>query len=174
LRKAQYIMQSRAGLGNSAGAFKAFAGFMLCAVLCVSFNASAKTTIQLSLWAAQATKENIPKPHFDAPLNPIKKAVADLPFNSYRTVKTVKKTISDGPPTKIALNKKYALLVKVLAKEKDGRIRLELAIELPPKKKGGKPVRALTTRVLMKPKEMIKLRGLKLDKGEMVVVLQAK
>ena len=142
------------------------------ALLLALSSGTADNTVSLSIWAAQATTEHRAEKHFDPGLEPIKKAVEDLAFDTYRKVKTAKQAAPLGKQSRTPLDGKYTLCVTPVSKEPDGRGRLELRIEIAPKEKDDKPVNALTTRVLMKPGEMMKLRGLKMDPGEMIIVIQ--
>ncbi len=129
--------------------------------------------VSLSVWAACASKEGRETKHFDAAVKPIADAVGDLPFDTYHSVKTAKQTANIGVKAKFPIDAKYTLYITPVAHTSDKRIRLELLVEMAPKKKGDKPVKALSTRVLAKPRQKLKLHGIQAEKGELVIVLMA-
>jgi hypothetical protein len=149
---------------------------MVCLVLAsAAFAAGADATrpVDLSLWATQATQEQRPEKYFDAGLEPIRTAVNDLPFDTYKKVKVSRQAAPCGEESRLAIDERYTLFVKPVSREADGRIRLEIRIEMAPKEPGGKPVKALDTRMMLAPGEKVKFGGLKLAQGELVVVVSA-
>lgn len=135
--------------------------------------APADGTVQFSYWAAQATSENREKPLFDQQLTEIQKAVAELPFDTYRTVKTGNATLSLSKDQEFKLDGQYQLHAKPVEKDSHGRIKVDLRImELEPPKK---PKTALASSAVMQPDKMVKMRGLKLRAGgELVLVIRVR
>lgn len=127
----------------------------------------------LSVWAVQATNEERESRHFDPGLETIRDAVADLPFDTYRRVRADRKEAACGAEIRFPLDARYTLFVKPVSREDDGRIRLDIRVEIAPRKEGDKPVNALSTRMIAAPGKKTRLGGFKLDKGELLIVLAA-
>lgn len=129
--------------------------------------------IKISVWAAQASQENRPEKFFDAGLEAIRPAVSDLPFDTFKKVMVSNASAVFAQEARFTLDDKYTLYVTPLSRETDGRIRLDIRVEMQPKEPGGKPIKALATRMIIAEKEKVKFRGLKRDAGELIVVLAA-
>ena len=108
---------------------------------------------------------------FDQGAQPISEALADLPYKRYDTIRADRRAAPYRQQTRVAINPRYTLCVSPISREPDGRIRTELCVEMAPRQKGERPVKALETRVLMAPGKAVKLRGLRLEEGELVIVL---
>lgn len=129
--------------------------------------------VDLSVWAAHATQENRTEKWVDADLEPIRAALNDLPFDTYKKIQVARQSIPCGQETRFVLDERYTLFVTPVSREKDGRIRLEIRVDLAPKSPEAKPVKALATRIVVTPGEKVKFRGLKREQGELIVVLSA-
>lgn len=127
--------------------------------------------VVLSVWAAEATKQDRKDAHFDRGLEPIRRAVSDLPYNHYKRLNTGQLKAPMGSAESFALDSRYTLVVKPVSREPDKRLRMEVRVEMKPREKGKKPINALETRLRVRPGEMVKFHGLKTEGGEMVVVL---
>jgi len=125
-----------------------------------------------SMWAVQATREGRAEKHFDRGIEAVRAAVADLGYDTYRKVKTVRQSAAFKKDTRIRIDAHYTLVMTPLENEGEGRVQIDLRVEMDPKRMGGKPVKALATRLVMNRGKMVKLGGLKLKKGELVVVLK--
>ncbi len=129
------------------------------------------TTVSLSMWAIQASSEGRETKFFDAAVAPIRGSLSDLPFDTYRTLETRRLHIPYGNESQTYLTDNYKLIVRPISKEEDGRIRLNLCVEIPPKDPRRTPVKAIDTRLLLAPNQKIKVGGLQLEQGELVIVL---
>lgn len=149
-----------------------FWSISLVAMALLHTEAAAETgTVEFSYWAAQATQENREKPHFDADLNPIRKVVSDLPFDTYRSVRVGKSSLTPEKDQEIKLDGQYALHVTSGSKSENGRIRLDLRIA--EKLSDKKEKTAVESSLNMQPDKMVKVRGLRLKAGgELVLVMQ--
>lgn len=127
--------------------------------------------VPLNLWALQATQEAHTPAQFDPGLDAIRDAVADLPFDTYHTVKALRQDLPRGQETRVPLNERYSLVLSPLENDAEGRVRLELRVEIAPKTPQDKPVTALSTRLAIRPGEQAKVGGFKLDQGELVIVI---
>ncbi len=146
---------------------------MVCCILLFSLLTRAEERITLSLWAAQATQEGKTPKEFEPGLEPIANAVADLPFDSYRKLLAEKRAIAYKKETPIPVESRYTLFVTPLSKESDGRLRMDIRVELAPKTAGGTPVAVLSTRLMASPGKLVKLGGFALEKGELIIVFSA-
>ena len=133
----------------------------------------APTTASVSVWAALGTSEGRETPSFEPALEAIRKAVADLPYDTYRKVAVSRTTAPFGEETKVKLDEKYTLVLEPLSRTEQGHLRMEIRITAPPRKKGEARVNLLSTGVVLKPGNQLKLRGLHTDAGELIIVLQA-
>jgi hypothetical protein len=136
---------------------------------------AAAEAVSLSVWAVQATHENKPEKEYDRSLAEIQKLLAPLPYDTFREVQSHRnKTVGYSQETRLPLDRNYTLIVHPTAREEDGRVRMEIRVEMPPKKEGGAPIEAIAVTLLLQPGEKIKLQGLRGDGGgELIVVLGA-
>ncbi len=146
---------------------------MLCVGLFLALNAHAEERVTLSLWAAQATQEGKTPKEFDPGLEPISNAVADLAFDTYHKLLAEKRAIAYKKETPVPVESRYTLFVTPLSKESDGRLRMDIRVELAPKTAGGTPVTVLSTRLMASPGKLVKLGGFALEKGELIIVFSA-
>jgi len=145
--------------------------FMLLAAVAAPL--AAQERVALTVWAVQATQEGREAKHFDAGLAEIQKILAPLPYDTFSEVKVHQnKQLPFQAETKLALDDRYTLIVHPTGREEDGRVRMAIRVEMPPRKQGEAPVAAISVTLLLKPGEKIKLQGLRADSGgELVVVL---
>lgn len=135
--------------------------------------ADAAAPVVLSVWAARATQESREEVHLDAALEPIRASLRGLPFNTYRSLVTARPSCPMGEETRLAITAHYTLAVKPVSRTDGGRLCLEVRVEMPPHpdSKRAEPVAALSTVVNLSPNRQIKLGGLRLEEGELVLVL---
>jgi hypothetical protein len=146
---------------------------LFCFALLLSISARAEERVTLSLWAAQATQEGKAPREFDPGLEPITNAVADLPYDTYHKILAEKRSIVFKKETPIQVEARYTICITPVSKESDGRMRMDIRVELAPKTAGGTPVVALSTRLMVSPGKLVKLGGFALEKGELIIVLSA-
>lgn len=147
-------------------------GLIVAGLVCGA-DEKAPRPVNLSMWAVKATQEGRQTKYFDPGLEPIQGAVGDLPFDTYRKVQTAKRAVPYNEEGRFPIDAKYTLFVKPQSKEADGRIRLDVRIEMASKTPGGQPVKALGTELVVKPGEKVKFGGLKLEDGTLVVLMAA-
>jgi len=147
-------------------------GILIVALAAGEGNAIKPEAVTVSMVAVRATIEGREEKHFDAGLEAIRKAVADLPYDTYRKVKSSKTPAPFDQETKIGINKEYSLYVTPLAKKSDGRIRMKARIEMQPKDEKKKAINTHVTTALLKPGKKLKFcGGMKADGGELVVII---
>lgn len=133
--------------------------------------AAPEDAIVLSVWAAQATTEGRETKYFDPELEPIRNDVNDLRFDTYHQVRVDRREAPCGMETRFPLDARYTLCVTPVSKEHDGRIRLDVRVEMAPRKEGDKPINALSTRMMAAPDKKTRFIGFKLEQGELVILL---
>jgi hypothetical protein len=126
--------------------------------------------VKISVVVVHATKED-GKKQYDASLDKVRPALADLEFDRYEEIRSVKMTAPFNEETIFDLTSGYKLCVSPLSREQNGQARINLKVQLDPKEPGGPPVNALNTTIAIGPGKQFKLRGLTLDRGELVVVI---
>jgi hypothetical protein len=145
---------------------------VLCLLVLYSASALAET-ITLKLWAVAASQEGREERYFDPGLEAIQGAVSDLNFDTFRKIQVDQKRLETDNETRVPLNSTYTLCLKPLTRDAEGRIRMEIRVEMQPKEPGSRVLNVISTRMALPPNKMAKLGGAKLEKGELVVVLQA-
>lgn len=145
----------------------------LCGVAFSADEVAAKA-VSFEVVAVAASKEGRERQYFDSALRGIRGDLADLDFDTFRAIKTMKAKVAYGEERAFEINSRYTLYLRPNAKEADGRISVRARIELKPRDKNKKPVNALmaTTRVV--PGDRFRLGGAKLERGELVLVTMVK
>jgi hypothetical protein len=143
------------------------------AVFCPARPAAAEEQAVISLWVVHATEENREKPFFGRGLEAIRDVMEGLPGDTFRRVLNQRNVIPLHKEIRIRMDSRYTLFLKPVSREENGRIRIDLRVELDPKKPDGKPVRLLGTRLALAPGKKVKLQGFKKEAGELIVVMVA-
>lgn len=129
----------------------------------------------ISMWAIQATSEGREKKEVDPELSAVERILLGLPFDTFEKLEVKEEVkLPFGQETRIRITDTYTLVLKPVNREFDGRVRMELRVELkePDAKES---VNALAAKALMQPGEKIKLQGFKLPSGaDLVLVLSLK
>lgn len=137
--------------------------------------------VTITMVAVQATNRpreqqafRQPQKQFDAALEGVRSAIEHLPYDTFRKVGSGKAVARTAEETRMGINDRYAVCVTPLSKDAEGRIRLKVRIE-ERITKGSKTVtrNAIETTGALAPGKHLVLGGLKLDNGELVVVLSA-
>lgn len=114
---------------------------------------------------------------YDRELEGLKDALEDLDYDTYLLLSSKTLRVKMGEEATYEINSRYKLCVEPLSQERSGQTRLSVRVEMTPKRppeRAGqerKPVNVIKTTLLISPDKKLKLRGLKLDRGELVVVL---
>lgn len=136
-------------------------------------DAQDQASVPVTMWAIQATTEGRAQKKIDPGLKAIKETIVTLPYDTFGLLRTEKRKLASKKNHLFKVNELYTLTVVPLARTEDGRIQLDLRVDMLSEKKGDKPVKALASRVKVKPDEKIKLGAFKLKKGKLVIVLTA-
>ena len=147
----------------------------LCATLLALSSAPADVATQpvsLSVWAVQALKTGAAEKQFDNGAQAVCKAIEDLPYDTFRGVFTGSATVAPAAETRLTLNDTYTLLIQCRAREGKNAAHIDITVELPPASPGGPPRKAVQSCMVVCTGKMVRIGGLKMNEGEMVVVLE--
>jgi hypothetical protein len=113
--------------------------------------------------------------HFDEGLESIQTAVADLPYDTFRKVRTETVRAKTNEETSIVINDRYTLLVTPLSTDTGGRVRVRARIQ-EKTVRNGEPVtiKALDTTSAVIPGKHLMLGGLALGDAQLIVFLTIK
>lgn len=148
--------------------------------LCIAFVAlvcvavAEAPPVPVSFWAVQATESDQTTKTFGPGLESVQDTLKSLPYSDFKKITTGRKAVSFGASERVRVNANYTLCLKPISKEADGRYRVEIQVEMDPEDPNKDPVRALDTRMLMRPGEQVRIGGMRLKGGgELVIVLAA-
>jgi hypothetical protein len=128
-------------------------------------------TVKVDVVAVHAFSENRGARVFDNDLKDLKDALSDLDYDTFRRLSATTLHARINEEATYEINSRYKLRVKPLSHEPSGQVRLSIRVEMRTRAPGAKPVDAVATTLLISPEKKLKVRGLKLDNGELVVVL---
>lgn len=154
-------------------------GVRLAAVLVLLFTPAAtadRAEVTLSIWAVQAVREGRNTIEMDPALAPVREELRGLPFDTYRSLLITEKRCPNDAKETLRLTGRYTLVTEFIEEMDDGRLRIDLCIIMspPPEFSGKDPVIVLSTVLKLSPGKQVKLGGMKLEVGEMIVVLAAR
>ena len=109
---------------------------------------------------------------FDEGLESLRPALADLDYDTFQKVSISRLPVVFNEETHIEVTTEYVLHVTPLSVEKNGMIRLNVRLELRSRQEGRPPRNAIATTLVTSPNRLFKLRGLKMENGELVVVMK--
>jgi len=147
----------------------------LCAALMALSSSPADTAEQpatFSVWAVQALKTGSAEKNFDSGAQAVRKAVEDLPFDTFRSVFSGLASMVPGTEKRLILNDTYTLLLQCRSREGKNAAHLDITVELPPAQAGGPPRKAVQSCMVVCKGKMVRIGGLKMNEGEMIVVLE--
>ena len=127
--------------------------------------------VKVDVVVVHAFSENRGARVFDRELQPLKEALADLDYDTFKQLSTTTLRAEWNREATYQVNSRYKLCVKPLSREESGQVRLSVRVEMRAKAPDAKPVNAVATTLLISPEKKLKVRGLKLDNGELVMVL---
>ena len=143
---------------------------LLLAAPCALAQDAPSESVTISVVAVQATTEGNRPKHFDRSIAHCKKSLVNLSYDTFREVKIVSKAIPLGKKTRVPINDRYTLHLSPIQRQPDGRMRFKAIIAMK-KKPDGKTVNALETTLSLPPGKPSNLGGMKLKKGDLVIVL---
>ena len=131
----------------------------------------AKTPVGGGRDKQSTTRKSNDHRYFDAASEVLRPAMNDLPYDHYQTLAADRKTTPMYQESRFTIDDRYAITVKPMGAQEDGRIRLDVSVELCNRIRDGRPLKALNTRLMAAPGKAIKLRGFDHYPGELVIVL---
>jgi len=126
--------------------------------------------VSISVVAVHATTEGGAK-QFGPGLEGVRSALADLEFDRYRKLGAATLSAPFNKESSLDLGSGYSLCVTPLSRERNGQVRISLMVQMASKAADGRPVNAVSTTIMIGSGKQFKLRGLKMDQGELVVVM---
>ena len=130
--------------------------------------------VAFSMVAVKASNEGVSPKRFGAGLEAVKPAIRSLNYDTYVKVSSYAATIPFGEKTTFFINDTYTLVVEPTAVDDRGRIRMNTVVMMKGKGRDQQPVKALDTVLVMAPGKHLNLGGLKLDGGDLIVVLSVR
>lgn len=126
--------------------------------------------VTVSVVAVHATSEGGAK-HFDPGLENVRRALDETGFDRYRKLSAATMACPFEQESSIDLGSGYALLVTPLSRERNGQVRMHIRLRMDTKPPRTQPLNAVDTTIAIGPGKQFVLRGLKMDHGELIVVL---
>ena len=150
------------------------AGLILLAVSVVGVDEHVPSEpVTISMVAVEARREGRAQKSFGPGLESVQRALAGLSFDTFSRISAAELPVEYGTEQLIQVNTKYALYVEPVSQTDDGRVRIHARVTMK-SRDGTRTVDALDTTLLIKPGTHLNLGGLKLDTGELIVVVSVK
>jgi hypothetical protein len=109
---------------------------------------------------------------FGPGLENVQRALEGLSYKTFRRIDGFERSAKYQSESAIRLNDRYTLFVRPMSKDDQDRVRMNVRIEMAPRKRGDAPIDVVSdTSVALVPGKQVNLGGLKLDEGELIVVL---
>lgn len=135
--------------------------------------AQQEDTIEISMVAIQASFEDREEKLYDRTLDSVRQALEDLDeYDTFRLVREQKRPAQYREKTRIQVNDRYTLIITPMGRDSRGRIRIQASIEEEIRRNDEIITRtALEFTSNVAPGRPLKLCGLRLDEGELVLVV---
>lgn len=160
--------------GETGFAVKLVGLTILLAALVGNADQALEHPVTISMVAVHATNENRPnnEKYFEPGLESIRSALDNLPFDSFRKVKSDRQKASAEEEAKFVVNDRYSLSVTPLTGDSEGRVRVKVWIT-EKVEEDGKTVtqKALDTTTAIVPGKHLLLGGLPMDGGRLAILL---
>jgi len=130
--------------------------------------------VTISMVAVQATNENRPEKekYFEPGLESIRSALDNLPFDTFKKVKSNSRKVSAHEEAKFEINARYTLFVTPLSEDAEGRVRVKVWITEKVEKDGKTTTqKALETTSAVVPGKHLLLGGLPINGGRLAILL---
>ena len=169
-----------AGVLVAGMAFGSVTGFQLAQEAGAERVASAGR-VTVSCMAVRATKEGREERFVDRAVLEIQDVVVDKDtrrYDTYRFLWRGNATIAYEEEASLRINERYTIFVTPLSEDRQGRIRVEVRVEEQPEPRSRRdgearpePVIAVRATSMLVPGNHLKLDGLNLDEGKMIIAL---
>ena len=126
--------------------------------------------VSISVVAVHATHENGAK-QFDPGLENIRRTLEDAGFDRYQKLRATTISAAFDHESSVDLSSGYALSITPLSRERNDHVRMHIRLRMEVKPQGGEAICAVDTTIVIAPGKQFVLRGLKMDKGELIVVM---
>lgn len=139
--------------------------------------------VTVSCVAVKATHEGREERFVDRTIQNIEDVVADKDtrrYDTYRFLWRGNATVAYEEEASLRISERYTLFVTALERDRQGRIRLAVRVEEQPERRRGRndeppePVVALRATSMLVPGNHLKLDGLNLDDGKMIIVVEVR
>ncbi|HOV75626.1 MAG TPA: hypothetical protein PK967_16830 [Candidatus Hydrogenedentes bacterium] len=128
--------------------------------------------VRVDVVAIHALDEPRSGKQYEGGLESVKAALEDLPYNTYRRLDAANIQAPFNEDTIVPLTDRHRLYLRPLSKEPHDQVRLNVRLHMTRKPEtGGVSVNAINTTVIAGAGRQVKLRGVKLDQGELIVVI---
>ena len=135
--------------------------------------AVASESVSLSMVAVQASNESRGAKFFGPGLDTVKRAIRSLNYDTYTRITSTDTSIPFHKETKLYIDEQYTLHLKPVSIDDQGRVRMQARLTM--KREGQpEPINALETTLTMAQDKHLNLGGLKLKKGDLIVVLSVR
>lgn len=129
--------------------------------------------VSVRMVAVHAATTGKKPPQFGPGTEEVRAALADLPFDTFTLVKAATQNAPYGSETVIAIDSTYTFHIAPLEKDAAGRFKVHVRVAMT-KKSSGRNVSAVSSTVVIAPNTKLKLLGMPMEKGELVVVISLK
>ena len=126
--------------------------------------------VPVSVVAVQATREGGAK-QFGPGLEAVQHAIEGTGFDHYRKVSATTLEAPFERESSAGLGAGYTLSITPLSRERTGHARMHLRLRMEAGSQKGQTINAVDTTITIAPGGQFVLRGLRMDKGELIVVI---
>jgi hypothetical protein len=126
---------------------------------------------EISYWAVQAVEENRAEKSYGEGLAGVRPELSDLPHDTFTLLADGGLGANFGNRAEAKLTEKYRLRIEPVDHDPDGRVRIRVIVKY--ETAPGKLVDAIDTRVVLTPGKVVRLGGLKLEEGDLVILFSA-
>ena len=145
--------------------------FFVASVSSVPPNGGAEP-VQFSVWAVQGLKTGQTPKQFDAAAEPVRRAVEDLPYDVFRGIYSGGTAVAPKTASRLELNASYTLVITCQERKGNNAAHIDIAVELLSTQAGAPPRQALQTSMTVCTGRKVRLGGLKMAEGDLVIVLE--
>ncbi|MBI1319819.1 MAG: hypothetical protein GC168_12885 [Candidatus Hydrogenedens sp.] len=143
------------------------------AVVMLAGSVAAEPPLTISFWAVRASHAPGEEQHFDAGLSEVVESLADLPFNDFQLVSSGDLTAEfGGGRAERELTDRYHFFFEPQSREAEGRARARLCVEMRDVQDKNRMVKAVDSRVVLAPGQPMRMGGLKLDGGDLILIIK--
>jgi hypothetical protein len=130
--------------------------------------------VSFALCAVQATTEGREAKSYGPGLEPWKESLQSLSHDTFVRIKEHRENTAVGGEVRVSTGSRYAIRVQLIDQDTHGRFRLRARVIERRQEPGGKQTdrTALDTTCTVVPGRRLILRGIPLDKGELVILIR--